>query len=193
MVCIRKLSPNVFELRSLLHRIAGVGMIAACLIHGVYVVFNARGRQLVKDMWPRRKDVVDVIKVVLYGFGLVKERPKMGRFSYVEKAEYWALLWGSVIMTITGIVMWANNYFMNLLTKLGWDIARVIHFYEAWLAVLAIIVWHFYFVIFNPDIYPMNGAWLTGTLTEDMLAEEHGLEYDEIKDKIREKKDKNSS
>jgi hypothetical protein len=74
------------------------------------------------------------------------------------------------------------------LTKLGWDIARVIHFYEAWLAVLAIIVWHFYFVIFNPDIYPMNGAWLTGTLTEDMLAEEHGLEYDEIKDRIREKK-----
>ncbi len=188
VVCIRKLSPNVFELRSLLHRIAGVGMIAACLIHGVYVAFNARGRQLVKDMWPRRKDVVDVIKVVLYGFGLVKERPKMGRFSYVEKAEYWALLWGSVIMTITGIVMWANNYFMNLLTKLGWDIARVIHFYEAWLAVLAIIVWHFYFVIFNPDIYPMNGAWLTGTLTEDMLAEEHGLEYDEIKDRIREKK-----
>lgn len=184
VVCIRKLSPNVFELRSLLHRVSGVAMVAACMMHVIYVAFSARGRQFIVDMWPRRRDFVDVVMVVLHGFGLVKEKPKMARFTYVEKAEYWALIWGTVIMTLTGIVMWANNYFMNLFTKLGWDIARTVHFYEAWLAVLAIIVWHFYFVIFNPEVYPMNAAWLTGTLTEEMLAEEHGLEYDAIKDKI---------
>ena len=27
---------------------------------------------------------------------------------------------------------------------------------------LAILVWHFYFVIFDPAVYPMDLAWLTG-------------------------------
>lgn len=188
VVYIRKLSSNIFELRGLLHRIAAVGMVAACLIHVLYVALTARGRQFIVDMFPKFKDVADVIGVLKYDFGMAKEKPKLARFSYVEKAEYWALIWGSVIMTLTGIVMWANNFFMNLITKLGWDISRTIHFYEAWLAVLAIIVWHFYFVIFNPDVYPMNAAWWTGTVTKEVLEKEHGLEYDTIKDKIEARK-----
>ena len=42
------------------------------------------------------------------------------------------------------------------------DVATVIHFYEAILATLAILIWHFYAVIFKPGVYPMNWAWLTG-------------------------------
>ena len=56
--------------------------------------------------------------------------------------------------------MWFNNYFISLFTKLGWDVSRTIHFYEACLATLAIVVWHFYFVILNPDVYPMITTWL---------------------------------
>jgi hypothetical protein len=37
-----------------------------------------------------------------------------------------------------------------------------VHLYEAILATLAIVVWHFYGVIFDPDVYPMDTAWLTG-------------------------------
>ena len=59
--------------------------------------------------------------------------------------------------------------------------ARTIHFYEAWLATLAIIVWHLYYVIFNPDVYPMNPAWITGTLSEAEMAEEHPLELEAIR------------
>jgi len=35
------------------------------------------------------------------------------------------------------------------------------------LATLAIIVWHFYQVIFDPDVYPMNFAWLDGKAPEE--------------------------
>ena len=84
-------------------------------------------------------------------------------------------------MSLTGVIMWFDNTFIGLFTKLGWDIARTIHYYEAWLAFLAIVVWHFYFVIFNPDVYPMNVAWIKGTMSEEEMAEEHPLEYERIK------------
>ena len=70
--------------------------------------------------------------------------------------------------------------FLNLLTKLGVDVAHAVHYYEAWLATLAIVVWHLYFVIFNPDIYPINLAFWSGTLTEEEMEEEHPLELEEI-------------
>lgn len=183
VVIIRNLSSYAFVLRGILHRIAAVVMVTACVIHLIYVLFTARGRQFLIDMIPNRKDVSDVVNWFRYGFGVVKEKPKFGRFSYIEKSEYWALVWGSVIMTLTGIMMWMNDTFIDLFTKLGLDIARTIHFYEAWLAVLAIIVWHLYFVIFNPDIYPMNPSWLTGTMPEDALKEEHPLEYEKLRKK----------
>jgi len=80
----------------------------------------------------------------------------------VEKAEYWALVWGSVIMMVTGILLWGNTLAMKWMPKVILDLATSVHFYEAVLATLAIVVWHFYFVVFDPDVYPMDTAWLTG-------------------------------
>ncbi len=181
VVAIRDLSDSVFDLRSLLHRIAAVVMIAASVVHLYYVLFTERGRQLIRDLMPRLQDARDAVAVLRYNFGFSKQKPKLGRFSYIEKSEYWALVWGTAIMGATGFIMWFDNTFIGLFTKLGYDIARTIHFYEAWLATLAIVVWHLYYVIFNPDIYPMNLAWLTGTITEAEMAEEHPLELEEIK------------
>lgn len=183
VVAIRNLSDSIFDLRSLLHRTAGVVMIAASVYHIVYVTATQRGRELIRDLMPKLQDASDAIAVMKYNLGLSPEKPMFGRFSYIEKSEYWALVWGTIIMTVTGVIMWFDNTFMGLLTKLGWDVARTIHFYEAWLATLAIIVWHIYYVIFNPDVYPMNLAWLTGTLTEAEMAEEHPLELEEIRRK----------
>jgi hypothetical protein len=53
-------------------------------------------------------------------------------------------------------------------------------------------VWHFYFVIFNPDVYPMSLAWWKGTLTEEEMAEEHGLELERIKKEEEENINKES-
>jgi cytochrome b subunit of formate dehydrogenase len=95
-------------------------------------------------------------------------------------------------MSVTGLVMWFYyTLFIGWFSKLGWDIARTIHYYEAWLATLAILVWHFYFVIFNPDVYPMNTSWFTGYLTEEEMAEEHPAELEKLKKENQEdEKDK---
>lgn len=178
---IRRLSDDVFELRSWTHRIAGVIMVAVSLYHVFYIIFTQRGRELFRDMIPTLNDLRDLKAMLKYNLGLSQEKPRFGRFSYIEKSEYLALIWGTVVMASTGFVMWFDNTFIGLLTKLGYDIARIIHYYEAWLATLAIIVWHFYYVIFNPDVYPLNVAFWKGTLTESEMAEEHPLELEQLR------------
>ena len=184
---IRNLSNHVFELRSIIHRIAAVIMVAASMYHLLYIAFTSRGRELLRDLSPRIQDAKDALAVMKFNLGLSKHKPKFGRFSYIEKSEYWALVWGTLVMAATGTIMWFDNTFIGLFTKLGYDVSRTIHFYEAWLATLAIIVWHFYYVIFNPDIYPMNIAWLKGTLTEAEMEEDHALELEELRQREMEK------
>ena len=178
---IRDLSEDAFIYRSILHRIAAVAMTSISLYHIFYLAFTIRGRQLLKDMLPKYQDFKDALAVAKYNLGFSKSKPKLDRFSYVEKAEYWALIWGTIVMSATGFIMWFDNTFIGMFTKLGYDVARTIHYYEAWLAFLAIVVWHFYFVIFNPDVYPISLAWIKGTITEEEMAEEHALELERIK------------
>ncbi|MBM4162211.1 MAG: cytochrome B [Ignavibacteria bacterium] len=181
VVPIRNISPTMFELRGILHRAAAVVMVAVSLYHLYYIFIVPRGKELIRDLIPRIQDIYDAIGVVKYNLGFSKVKPQFGRFSYIEKSEYWALVWGTVVMSVTGTILWFDNTFLGLLTKLWWDVARTIHYYEAWLATLAIIVWHFYFVIFNPDIYPLNVAFWKGTLTEEEMEEEHPQELEEIR------------
>jgi cytochrome b subunit of formate dehydrogenase len=161
-------------------------MVGAALYHVFYIFFVPRGKQLVRDLVPKVQDVKDAIAVLRYNLGISKAKPLFGRFSYIEKSEYWALVWGTVVMAATGIVLWFDNMFLGLSSKLFLDVATTVHYYEAWLATLAIIVWHIYFVIFNPDVYPMNLAWLKGTITEEEMEEEHPLELDKIKQEAME-------
>jgi cytochrome b subunit of formate dehydrogenase len=178
---IRSWSSRLFEVRSITHRVAGSVLIATSLAHICYVLFVRRGKELIRDLAPKSADVRDAWRSLLYNAGISKSKPRLGRFGYVEKIEYWALVWGTVIMASTGIILWFNTFFINILSKLGWDAARLIHYYEAWLATLAIILWHFYYVIFNPDVYPMNTAWWNGMMSEEEMAEEHPLELELIR------------
>lgn len=186
IVLLRKVWGNLFEARSVIHRVSGVVMVVASVGHIYYLAFTVRGREFLRDMLPRPGDLGDVVAALRYYAGLRRERPRFGRFSYIEKAEYWALVWGTVVMAVTGVVLWFQDPAITLLSKLGWDAARSIHYYEAILATLAILVWHIYFVIFNPDVYPMNLAWLKGTITEEEMEDEHPLELEAIRRKQQE-------
>lgn len=177
---VRGASDRLFDLRSLLHRIAAAVMVAAALYHLVHITFTRRGKELIRDLLPRAGDLRDAIAVMKFNLGISAERPRFGRFSYIEKSEYWALVWGTAVMAATGCVMWFDNTFIGIFTKLGYDVSRTIHYYEAWLATLSIIAWHLYFVIFNPDAYPINLAFVKGTLTETEMAEEHPLELERL-------------
>ncbi|UCC80683.1 MAG: cytochrome b/b6 domain-containing protein, partial [Candidatus Zixiibacteriota bacterium] len=161
-----------FPLRGIIHRVAAVLFIITALWH-LFYLNSRRGRQFVKDMLPAKTDIDHLKLLVTYNLGIGKTKPMFGRFSYIEKAEYWALVWGTIIMVITGFFLWFDNYAVRLFPKGVLDVMLVIHYYEAWLATLAILIWHLYAVIFNPSSYPMNPSWLTGKMPVEMYRHEH--------------------
>jgi len=168
------------RLRSITHRVAGVALIAAGIYHVFYLAATREGRRLIWDFAPKPRDVFDAWGTMCYYLGLSKERPKFGRFSYAEKAEYWALVWGTALMGVTGIMLWAKVWVGNLLARWWVDVATAVHFYEAILATLAIVVWHFYQVFLDPDVYPMNWAWWDGKMPVEQYRHEHGLDAEAL-------------
>jgi cytochrome b subunit of formate dehydrogenase len=148
--------------RSLLHRIAASVFMGVTVTHLVSLIANRKLRNHWKGLLPARSDPREALSNFAYNLGLGDTPPGRSAHSYVEKAEYWAVVWGAVVMIATGVMLWANNLFLRFVPKSWLDVATSVHFYEAVLATLAIVVWHLYTAIFDPDIYPLNTAFLTG-------------------------------
>jgi cytochrome b subunit of formate dehydrogenase len=161
-----------FAVRRWAHRGAAVLFCLTVIWHTAYL-FTLRGRQFLKDMWPKRSDFIFFGQQILHNLGQAEKPIHNERFTYVEKAEYWALAWGTGVMILSGWMLWYDNWLSTIVPKGVLDVALVIHFWEAWLATLAILVWHLYSVIFSPEVYPMNPSWLTGHMPEDMYRESH--------------------
>jgi formate dehydrogenase gamma subunit len=165
--------------RSLIHRWAAVVMIGVSLFHVAWLL-TGRGREMLRAMLPRWRDVREAGQNLAYLTGRRREPPKFDHFGYIEKAEYWALIWGTVVMSVTGIALWFENDSLRFVDKWVLDLATLVHLYEAWLAFLAILVWHMYYVVLNPDVYPMNWTWLTGRISEEQMRHEHGGEWERV-------------
>ena len=161
-----------YAIRGTIHRVAGLVLMIGSLWHLLFLI-TTRGRAFLRDMLPRWEDARQLLQVVQYNLGRRREFPALERFSYVEKAEYWALVWGTVIMGITGLFLWFENLAVRFFPKGLLDVLLVIHYYEAWLAFLAILIWHMYATVFSPRVYPMNPSWLTGYMPRHMFEEEH--------------------
>jgi len=170
-----------FELRGTVHRVAAVVFMLTVLWHMLFIAFSLRGRHVLRDMLPGLQDFSGFWRRILYNLGRRSQPPRFPRFSYVEKAEYWALVWGTAVMISSGLLLWFDNWFIQHLPKGVLDVALVIHFWEAWLATLAIFVWHLYSTVFNPHVYPMNPSWLTGTIPEEMYRHEHPEHLEEAR------------
>jgi cytochrome b subunit of formate dehydrogenase len=175
------------KVRGVTHRVAAIVLIASGLSHLFYIAFGREGRRLLKDFLPVPKDASDVWRTMTYYLGFDREKPEFARFNYAEKAEYWALVWGLIVMASTGIMLWAKIFFGNHLARWWLDVATAIHLYEAVLATLAIVVWHFYQVFLDPDVYPMNWAWWDGKMSVEHYREEHGLDSPTLLEALRPK------
>jgi len=162
------------------HRAAAVVMVSTGVWHLFYAVFTARGRGQLSRMLPRWKDAQDLAGMIRYYLGSTDHKPKFGRFSYVEKAEYLALVWGTIVMAVTGFLIWFKDEALKHMPMWGLDVAVIVHYYEAILATLAILVWHLYSVVLNPDFAPMSLTWIDGKLSRFHMEQEHALELEEI-------------
>ncbi len=177
---------NSFWLRGIIHRMAGVVMIGVGLFQIAYVILSPHGNSDFRKILPTPQDARDAIHLFLYNLGLRGEKPKFGKFNFIEKFEYLALAWGIFIMALTGLMLWFQEASLALFPMWVLDIVRIVHGFEAILAFLAIIIWHMYNVHLNPDVFPMNKVWITGTITGKELKHHHPLEYEEILKERRE-------
>ena len=175
-------------IRGILHRTAAVTMLIAGIYHLFYLFFAKSWRGELSALMPDISDVRLFFANMRYHMGLSKERPKFERYGYIEKAEYWALVWGTAVMAFTGFVLWfptaATFFFPSWIIK----VSETIHYYEAWLATLAIVLYHMFFAIFHPEDYPINLTGFTGKITKEEVKERFPAWYKKLEDKENEEK-----
>ncbi len=171
------------ETTRLIHHICAIVLMFLAIYHILDVGYKIFVRRTRLTMLPGIKDLIDAFQAFAYNLGFTKKRPQMGRYTFEEKAEYWALIWGTVIMGITGFMMWNPITTARILPGEIIPASKAAHGGEALLAVMAIIVWHMYGV----HLKRFNKAMFTGKQTEEEMLHEHPLELADIKAGIAER------
>ncbi|MGC8916562.1 MAG: formate dehydrogenase subunit gamma [Thermoanaerobaculum sp.] len=165
------------EFRGILHRIFAVMLMALTAWHLGYVLFSPRGNEQLRAMVPRRQDFRGLLGMVRYFRGKQEEMPEFGRFTPLQKLQYWGAGLGSLLMIVTGLILWFHTQAMAVLPKWFFDLTAVVHGYEGLLLFLVLFVWHLYIVHFSPGNFPMAKTFLTGKITAEKLWREHRAEY----------------
>lgn len=156
-----------FDWRGVAHRTLAIIFGVLAVYHICYLSLTKRGKTQSKELLPGKNDFIYFFGLLKYNIGISKQKPEhTKKYDYAEKTEYWALVWGSFIMIATGLMLTFENIFLQNFPKWALDVARAIHYYEAILAVLAILIWHMFFIIFEPDHYPINLSMLFGKSTK---------------------------
>lgn len=168
------------DIRRYVHRASAILMIILSVYHVIYLLFTRRGRAVLYSILPRYSDVTSGIQTILYYLRLKKEYPEFDQYDYTEKVEYWALIWGTIIMGLTGIVLWFPALFTTFLPSWSIKVSEIIHFYEAILASLAILIWHWFFVIMRVNDFPISHTTLDGKMSVAHYKSEHKLRYKKI-------------
>jgi cytochrome b subunit of formate dehydrogenase len=175
-----------------IHRIAGLVMAATCAVHFAFIVYNLaitrgfRAKFEYLNMLPDLKDLDDLIDDFKYYLFLSDRRPHKRSHDYAGKLEYLSLYWGCPLVAVTGLIMWFKEWFYNIdvfgLTIPAWliNICRIAHGMEAVLAFSVVAVVHWYMVHWNPDVFPARWTWVTGTMPDELMKEEHRLEYEKL-------------
>jgi formate dehydrogenase gamma subunit len=166
-----------------IHHIAAIVMMLGTAWHLLVFGYLSYVRRTRLTMLPTLQDVKDGWQALMYNIGRAPSPPQMGRYTFEEKMEYWAFVWGAIIMGVTGFMMWNPISTTRLLPGEVIPAAKAAHGGEALLAVLAIIVWHLYGV----HIKRFNRSMFTGRMTEEDMLHEHPLELADIKAGIAER------
>lgn len=167
---------NIENLRSV-HHVAAVVLMFGTGWHLLVAGYKIFVLKEPLSMLPGIKDATDGIQVILYNLGLRKSYPQMGRYNFEEKLEYWAFVWGAIVMGLSGFMMWNPLMTLNILPGEAIPAAKAAHGGEAILAVAAIIIWHMYSV----HIKKFNKSMFTGNISEEEMLHEHPLELADLK------------
>jgi len=168
-------------LRGLTHRIAAVTMMSLGLYHMLYALATEEGNRNLRAILPRPiDDLKEGWQLIRYTLGLSPDHPRAGRYDVFEKFEYFAVVWGTIVMVLSGLILWFADDLFHVLPLWVIDVAKVIHRWEAVLAILSIALWHTYHVHFKPGVFPGLSVWWSGRVTREYMIEHHPLEYEEV-------------
>lgn len=168
--------------RGLIHRAAAAILMAQLVWHAFYMLATREGRRELRELAIRGKDLREFVEAIRFNLGIGSEYPRFGKYSYKEKFQYWGATAGIFFMSVTGLMLWAETVSMRLCPKFVLDLALVIHGYQGLLAFVILLFWHLYIVHLSPSSFPMNKAWITGTVSAQWLRREHPLEYERLKE-----------
>lgn len=167
-----------------IHRVAAVIMLGVGVMHVVHLFLSRRARACIGEMVrPGMADLHELKEKVAYLAGRHPVPPESPWVGYPEKMEYMAVVWGTFVMGATGFMLWFPETVLRFAPKWVTDLATVIHLYEAILAALAILVWHFYLVIFDPMVYPLDTAAIDGRSTPGRAWERRNAKLPIVKGK----------
>jgi formate dehydrogenase gamma subunit len=158
------------------HRASGV-LFSVLLVYHVGSVLLAMWRRTSKlPMLPRKSDFSDAIQTLKYYLGLTREPAKFDRFDYRQKFEYWGLVFGSVVMVATGVILLYPIQVASLVPGQVIAASKVMHSSEGLMAFLVVILWHIYNAHLNPDVFPFDTSIFTGKISQERMEKEHPLE-----------------
>ena len=145
---------------------------AQSIYHAWMFLYNLVVFHQISKIWPAWSDLEHFFQIMKLNLGLSKQLPRYDQYTFEEKAEYWVLVLGIVIMGITGLIQWFPVFVTQLLP--GWAIpaARAVHKWQAILIVLSLLTWHFYHVVLKT----FNTSIFTGKMTIKEMEEEHPAE-----------------
>jgi len=162
------------EVVRVIHRSSSVVLMLVTIYHIMALAYRTWVKRVSWTMLPSFEDFKDLYQDVMAYLGARKEKALYGRYSYAEKMEYLAVVWGTVIMAITGFMMWNPIGTARFLPGQIIPAAKAAHGGEAILAVLAIVLWHFYHV----HLRHFNRSMFTGYLTREEMEDEHPAELE---------------
>lgn len=166
----------------LLHRLAAIILMFETIYHIGHVGYRVFVQRKRMSMLPGIEDLHNAIQTLRYNLGLDKRQPQQGFYTFEEKLEYWAVVWGTIVMGITGFMLWNPIATTNILPGSLIPAAKMAHGLEAFLAVVAIIIWHAYHV----HLRRFNKSMFTGQLSEEEMQHEHPKTLTEIKAGVKE-------
>lgn len=154
-----------------LHRACAVMTYLAVILHGLWFLYYKwvlKGRFTGPDsIFPSLKDLKDLGRNLSYFLGRRRSPPEFDKFSYIEKIDYWAVFIGMHTMGITGLVLWYPEFFTRMVPGFFINLAQVLHFYEALLAVAIKFVIHIGMAHLRPSVYPADMSIFTGRTTAE--------------------------
>lgn len=131
-------------------------------------------------MLPRLQDGKDAVHAVAYLLGRRADRPQYDRFDFRQKMEYWALIWGTILMGATGLILMFPQFVTEYVPGVVVYAAKAAHGLEALLAILSIISWHMYSTHLAEGMWPVDTTIFTGKISLERMMEEHPLEYERL-------------